>query len=214
MRSTIVIGLVGVAGAIALSACGAQISATIAPSTSANPTSSATSAATPTTTTQPTGSPQSTENAAQPAVSANPTNCRSSELKLGFGPGGDHAMQKTFTSLQFTNVGPRTCTLQGFPGVSYVTGDNGQQVGLPADRSGDLAAAVTLRPGASTNAGLVLTNPDPYPADQCKQVTVRGLRVYPPNETAALFLPASGASCSGNIGPLLSVNSVGAPHAS
>ena len=211
MRSTIAVGLVCAAGAVVLSACGgAQISATVTPITSGN---TSTSALAPTTAGQSTdpgpASPQTTDNATQPVVSSNPSNCRSTELKLTFGHDSDHAMQKTYTSLQFTNVGQHTCTLQGFPGVSYVTGDSGQQVGLAANRGGNLGPAVTLRPGGSTNAGLVLVNPDPYPADQCKQVDVRGLRVYPPNETAAMFLPTSGASCSGNIGPLLTVSSVG-----
>jgi hypothetical protein len=214
MRSTIAVGLACVAGAFVLSACGgAQISATVTPITSGNPT---TSASTPTTPAQSaagadagTGSQQTGGNPPQPVVSNNPSNCKSSELKLSFGHDSDHAMQKTYTSIQFTNVGQRTCTLQGFPGVSYVTGDNGQQVGLPANRSGNPGPAVTLRPGGSTTAGLVMVNPDPYPADQCKRVDVRGLRVYPPNETAAMFLPSSGQSCSGNIGPLLTVSSVG-----
>lgn len=214
MRSTIAVGLACVAGAVALSACGTQASATISPATSTSPTTSASatttsSPATGTVTDAATGAPQTTANAPQPVVSSNPSNCKSSELKLSFGHDSDHAMQKTYTSLQFTNVGGRTCTLQGFPGVSYVTGDNGQQVGLPANRGGALGPAVTLRPGGTTNAGLVMVNPDPFPAEQCKQVDVRGLRVYPPNETAALFLPSTGASCSGNVGPLLTVNSVG-----
>ena len=211
MRSTIAVGLVCAAGAVVLSACGgAQISATITPVTSGN---TATSATAPTTTATASdnggGSTQTPGNAPQPVVSSNPSNCRSSELKLAFGGNSDHAMMKTYTSIQFTNVGQRTCTLQGFPGVSYVTGDNGQQVGLPANRTGNLGPVITLRPGDSTNAGLVMVNPDPYPAEQCKQVDVRGLRVYPPNETAAMFLPTTGAGCAGNIGPLLSVNSVG-----
>ena len=225
MRSTIAVGLACVAGAVVLSACGgAQISGTITPITSGN---TATSSSSPTTSTQPldtpaqptdtpaqsaapgNNTPQTTNNGTQPVASSNPSNCKSSELKLTFGHDSDHAMQKTYTSLLFTNAGQRTCTLQGFPGVSYVTGDSGQQVGLPANRTGNLGPAITLRPGYSTNAGLVMTNPDPYPADQCKRVDVRGLRVYPPNETAAMFLPTTGAGCSGNIGPLLTVSSVG-----
>jgi hypothetical protein len=211
MRSTIAVGLVCAAGAVVLSACGgANISATITPVTSGN---TSTSAPAPTTTAAASdnggGSTQTGGNAPQPVVSSNPSNCKASELKLAFGHDSDHAMQKTYTSLQFTNVGQRTCTLQGFPGVSYVTGDSGQQVGLAANRTGNLGAAVTLRPGGSTNAGLIMVNPDPYPAEQCKAVDVRGLRVYPPNETAAMFLPTSGSSCSGKIGPLLTVSSVG-----
>lgn len=215
MRSTIAVGMACVAGAFVLSACGgAQISATVTPITSGN---TITSASTTTTPSQPanaasdggTGTRQTSDNGAQPVVSSNPSNCKSSELKLSFGHDSDHAMQKTYTSIQFTNTGQRTCTLQGFPGVSFVTGDNGQQVGQAANRSGNQGPAITLRPGSSTNAGLIIVNADPFPADQCKPVDVRGLRVYPPNETAAMFLPSSGRGCAGSVGPLLTVSSVG-----
>ncbi|EWM12469.1 secreted lipoprotein [Kutzneria sp. 744] len=204
-----------IAGAFVLSACGgAQISATVTPITSGNTTTSASATTTPA---QPanaasdggTGTQQTSDNGAQPVVSSNPSNCKSSELKLSFGHDSDHAMQKTYTSIQFTNTGQRTCTLQGFPGVSFVTGDNGQQVGQAANRSGNQGPAITLRPGSSTNAGLIIVNADPFPADQCKPVDVRGLRVYPPNETAAMFLPSSGRGCAGSVGPLLTVSSVG-----
>lgn len=215
MRSTIAVGVACVAGAFMLSACGgAQISATVTPITSGNTTTSASATTTPA---QPanaasdggTGTQQTSDNGAQPVVSSNPSNCKSSELKLSFGHDSDHAMQKTYTSIQFTNTGQRTCTLQGFPGVSFVTGDNGQQVGQAANRSGNQGPAITLRPGSSTNAGLIIVNADPFPADQCKPVDVRGLRVYPPNETAAMFLPSSGRGCAGSVGPLLTVSSVG-----
>jgi hypothetical protein len=216
MRSTIAVGLVCAAGAIVLSACGgAHIDATVTPITSGNAT---TSASAPTSATQSantaggstqTGGGQTGNNGAQPVVSSNPSNCKSSELKLSFGHDADHAMQKTYTSLQFTNTGQRTCTLEGFPGVSFVTGDNGRQVGEAANRSGNQGPTITLRPGNSTNAGLIMVNPDPFDPAQCKQVDVRGLRVYPPNETAAMFLPSTGATCSGEVGPLLTVSSVG-----
>ncbi|WP_043717252.1 DUF4232 domain-containing protein [Kutzneria sp. 744] len=215
MRSTIAVGVACIAGAFVLSACGgAQISATVTPITSGNTTTSASATTTPA---QPanaasdggTGTQQTSDNGAQPVVSSNPSNCKSSELKLSFGHDSDHAMQKTYTSIQFTNTGQRTCTLQGFPGVSFVTGDNGQQVGQAANRSGNQGPAITLRPGSSTNAGLIIVNADPFPADQCKPVDVRGLRVYPPNETAAMFLPSSGRGCAGSVGPLLTVSSVG-----
>jgi hypothetical protein len=217
MRSTIAVGLVCAAGAIVLSACGgAHIDATVTPITSGNATTSASAPTQPATagggSSQAGGGQtggQAGNNGAQPVVSSNPANCKSTELKLSFGHDADHAMQKTYTSLQFTNTGQRTCTLQGFPGVSFVTGDSGQQVGEAANRSGNQGPTITLRPGSSTNAGLIMVNPDPFDPAQCKQVDVRGLRVYPPNETAAMFLPSTGATCSGNVGPLLTVSSVG-----
>lgn len=229
MRSTVVVALASVAGAALLGACSAQgtIQAT-------NPTSGNTSSTgTPSTSSasQPTDQPsnqsggqqdgqngqQSQQSGGNPVQQAgasnNSQNCHSSELKLTLGP-ADHAMMHTNTSLVFTNTGGRTCTLQGFPGVSFVTGNSGQQVGQAASRSGSLGAAVTLHPGDSTSAPLSITSTGPYSAADCQQVDTRGLRVYPPNETAAMFLPLPEPTCSGNVGPLLSVRTMGSTTAS
>jgi hypothetical protein len=36
-----------------------------------------------------------------------------------------------------------------------------------------------------------------YDAAVCRPTPVRGLRVYPPGDTAALFVPAEGTGCAG-----------------
>ncbi|MFL6124614.1 DUF4232 domain-containing protein, partial [Actinophytocola sp.] len=101
-----------------------------------------------------------------------------------------------YRALVFTNKGTRTCTMQGFPGVSYVTGDDGHQVGPAAYRTGSKGAVVTLKPGASafTDVGFVqVANFDPA---VCKPTEVRGLRVYPPHDYDSMFLPNPGTGCA------------------
>jgi hypothetical protein len=95
----------------------------------------------------------------------------------------------------FVNSGTTMCTLTGHPGVSYVAGDDGHQVGAPATRTGG-AATVKLVPGSTASALLHETNYANFDQATCKPVTVRGLRVYPPGSTRAVFLPRVGKQCS------------------
>lgn len=146
---------------------------TAAVSTISQQTSSSTSESTTTTET-------SSAVAGQPCVSEN--------LKASLGePEG--AAGSSYYALIFTNTGTVSCTLQGFPGVSYVTGDNGTQVGGSAAWDGSKGPAVTLEPGGTATAQLQEVNVQNFPSDVCKPVSTRGLRVYPPGETAALFVP-------------------------
>jgi Protein of unknown function (DUF4232) len=48
---------------------------------------------------------------------------------------------------------------------------------------------VTLAPGALASAPLDIVDAAAVPTSECKPVPVRGLRIYPPGQTAALFLP-------------------------
>ena len=48
---------------------------------------------------------------------------------------------------------------------------------------------VVLKPGAAAAAQLQLVNVANFDAGVCRPTPVRGLRVYPPGETAALFIP-------------------------
>lgn len=119
--------------------------------------------------------------------------CTSAELKVSLGGGAGAGMSQDRIGLQLRNTGPSTCTLYGYPGVSWVGGTDGHQVGAAAVRqpdSGGIAEeAVTLAPGALASAPLDIVDAAVIPASQCKPVPVRGLRVYPPGERAALFLP-------------------------
>ncbi len=118
--------------------------------------------------------------------------CTSSDLKVTLGGGAGAGMSQDHIGLQFTNTGTKSCTLDGYPGISWVAGDDGHQVGAAATRqkddSGSAEQVITLAPGALASAPLDIIDAAVFTPSQCKPVPVRGLRVYPPNETNALFL--------------------------
>jgi hypothetical protein len=102
---------------------------------------------------------------------------------------GQGAVGNLLVPLVFTNTGSVPCTLKGYPGVSIV-GANGLQIGPAALRQDqNLQPLVSLAPAQTTSAGFLY----PDMAEQCGDpVTEDGLRVYPPNQTAALFAPYTG----------------------
>jgi hypothetical protein len=79
--------------------------------------------------------------------------CRSGELKLGLVDGGA-ATSHDFEILTFTNTSSRSRFIVGFPGVSYVAGDNGAQVGAPAVREGSIGPRATLAHGAVASTAI------------------------------------------------------------
>lgn len=133
----------------------------------------------------------------KPAPAANPNECKVADLTLSLA-GGDAAAGTTYRQLRFTNSGGRTCTIQGFPGVSYVTGDDGHQVGPAAYRVGTKGPAITLRPGQMAYAPLGFVQVRNYDPAVCEPTAVRGLRVYPPHEYDSMYLPAPGTGCAGD----------------
>ena len=149
----------------------------------------------------PSGSPSTAPPAANPGEQSPPDaatsgECKAGELKLSIGR-GDAAAGTAYRPLRFTNVGQRSCTMQGFPGVSYVAGDDGHQVGPAAFREGTKGAVVTLAPGETAFATVGFTQVHNFDPNVCKPTPVRGLRVYPPHDTASLFLPLEGTGCAG-----------------
>ncbi|HWC80209.1 MAG TPA: DUF4232 domain-containing protein [Pseudonocardiaceae bacterium] len=134
--------------------------------------------------------------AAGSGAPARTAECTAADLKLTFG-GGDAGMNQQETVLRFTNASSRKCVVVGFPGVSYVAGDNGQQVGAAANRDGSAGSQVTLAPGAV--ASTVIHSVDAGVTDNCQPTAVRGYRVYAPDDTASMFiaLPSGATACAG-----------------
>jgi Protein of unknown function (DUF4232) len=122
-------------------------------------------------------------------------NCATSELKGSLGQ-GEGAAGSVYAPLILTNVGSRTCELRGFPGVSYVAGDDGHQVGPAATMSGPRGGEVVLKPGAAAAAQLQLVNVANFDAAACQPTPVRGLRVYPPGDTGSLYIERAGTGCA------------------
>lgn len=113
---------------------------------------------------------------------------------------GDSAMSHTGWNLRFTNVGTKPCVIVGFPGVSYVAGDKGIQVGAAAEREGKIGPQLTLAPGHTAYSLVIGTVAAVFDPPVCRPTPVRGFRVYPPDQTAAKFvpLPAGVQGCAGN----------------
>nr|WP_305788852.1 DUF4232 domain-containing protein [Actinoplanes lichenis] len=123
--------------------------------------------------------------------------CTASDLKItdeaaaGGGSAGHHSEY-----LIFENVTGKACSLEGYPGVSFVTGDSGKQVGKAFARAGGDTPLIMLTPGDRVHATIQIADPRNVDAGDCKPVEVRGYRIYPPDETAAVFVSKPQTACS------------------
>jgi hypothetical protein len=205
MRKTrIVTSLIAGAALLGAAGCGAMDNSKNAAdspsapaSTSAAPSSSAPAetSAPETTKKKPTAHPAPTPGKS-PGGSGD--RCKASEMTLSLGRGNQTA-GTSYKSLVFTNKSTHTCSLGGFPGVSYVAGANGHQVGAPAVEEGARGAGVTMAPGQSASADIGFVQVHNYDPSACKPTAVRGLRVYPPGDTASMFVATDGTGCAGKI---------------
>ncbi|AHI00846.1 hypothetical protein GCM10010174_15280 [Kutzneria viridogrisea] len=185
---------IGASLAVGVLAVGVLTTACGARTTNTSADSAATSGSTSSPTTSG-SSPASSASGGGDTKSSGPAKCTTADLKVTLGQ-GDAGAGHAFTPIVFTNTSGKDCTITGYPGVSFVTGDNGSQVGDPATRVQSGGATVTLAPGKQTSADLSRTNVGLYDPAQCAPTEVRGLRVYPPDNTAAVFVPLDGQACS------------------
>jgi len=143
--------------------------------------------------------PSATEAAVpgQSQAGGSPVVCNTGTLAVDLGP-GDAAAGTMYVPLRFTNKGARPCVIQGFPRVSYVTGDNGTQVGPAAQPEGPRPGWVTIAPGGVATATLAMVQVLNFDSNACRPTAVGGLRVYPPPERVSVFVPTQGTGCAGN----------------
>jgi hypothetical protein len=182
-------GLIFASAVLLVAACGA----TGAPSPGGGATSG-------TPGTRPSSSPASSP-AASPRASTPvpvPAGCATSALRLGTGY-QQGAAGTAFYDITFTNISGSACVLQGYPGVSLVSAgsDAGSQIGADAKR--DAAAPVTpvtLPAGQTAHAVLGVTQAANYPAGRCQPVTAHWLKVFPPNQYTAAYLPFNVRTCA------------------
>jgi hypothetical protein len=210
---TLVVGA-GVLAAVAVVGCGTQSagsqntsgsgSQTLGASAPSNPntgTGSSTSDSSASTgatgnTPQAAGSPNAA-GVSHPSEIGGVPECKANTLALSFG-GSDAGMSQHYQVLRFTNTGKTTCAVVGWPGVSYVTGDNGQQLGAPAVRNGQKGAQVNLAPGAVASTVIHSVDTGVYDNGACQPTPVQGYRVYAPDDTASMFiaLPSGTTACA------------------
>jgi hypothetical protein len=86
--------------------------------------------------------------------------------------------------------------MYGHPGVSFVTGASGSEINDPAQWASGPVATVAVAPGQAAHADLLLTQVANFPASACHPISAAGIRVYPPDETAAVFVASPQQVCS------------------
>lgn len=122
--------------------------------------------------------------------------CVTSNMRVWLGVPGEGALGSVYYPLELSNVSSQTCTLFGFPGVSAVAA-GGAQLGSPATRDHtDPTTLVTLSPGATAHALLKIVNAGDFPPSTCQPANAIGLKVYPPNNTAATVVGFPFKACS------------------
>lgn len=200
MRIRTTLPLLGLGAMAALSGCGSTHHAAAPPSTVASTvpvtTAAPTTVSSPTVTSGPvTTAPTTTVPATTTTTGpTGPQPCQTANLTGALtNPNG--AAGTSYYTLQLTNTGSSTCTITGYAGVSFVTNAAGTQVGAAARRDPGTTATVTLAPGKSAGASLGIVEAGNY-GSGCGITPVAGLRVYPPGQTAALFVPHVASACT------------------
>jgi hypothetical protein len=123
--------------------------------------------------------------------------CATSALHVSVSPSQGVAAGSSYYPVVFTNVSGATCTLYGYPGVSFVTGDGGTQIGIPAtENPTHPRQLITLAPGQAGHAELQVVDAENYPPADCGIVTAHWLRVYPPNQTSPLYTGFTAQACT------------------
>jgi hypothetical protein len=144
--------------------------------------------------------------ATSPSAPTGPAGCLSSGLQAELG-----ASQGTagtfYQAIVLTNTSNATCTLYGYPGVSFVTGVGGSQVGAPATKNAvNAKALVTLAPGGKAN--VLLGVHDAGAIANCHITTVNWLRIYPPGDYGSIYVQYNAQACANTAKPIMSVTTV------
>lgn len=152
-------------------------------------------------------SPANHPNASSPG---NPGSQPCSSRYLRAAPGTSQgAAGSIYQVIKFVNLNNVACTLYGYPGVSLAAGTPVTQVGAAADRvSGSAKTVVLLEPQGAASALLKITQAGNYPAGDCGPVTTTWIQIYPPGQTAPLYMPYKSTGCSKSSVHLLTIDVV------
>ena len=184
------------AAALMLTACGPS-----QPQTQGTTTPGTNSASPSTTPASPDASPSPSSSATTPA---GPALCKAATLSAATDASGGGAAGSVYMKLNLTNTGTAPCLLKGFPGVSLAANADGAPIGAAATRDETTPIAdVLLAPGQTGTAVLRYTQAANY--SDCTLTDAAGYRIYPPEDTASLFLPQPTSACSNANITLLSI---------
>ncbi len=186
-----------------LTACG-----TAGSSNPGSPATTSTVAASPSNspTSSPTTSSQSTP------TSAGPAECGSAGLHVKVAS-SNGAAGTIYYNLDFVNVSASSCFVRGYPGVSLVSAgsDAGSQIGADAKRDPVTPSkAIILAPGQTAHAVLGVAQALNFPASKCDPVNAHWLKVFPPDQTVALYTPFTTETCASTSVPTMRITTISA----
>ena len=155
-------------------------------------------------------SPVSTVAPAPPAKpgSVGPAGCLTSALRATLGAAQGTA-GSAYQVIVLANISGKTCALYGYPGVSFVSGVGGSQIGKDAARDRTTAPkVVTLAPGQNGSFALRVVDTAALPAASCDPVTAKWLKIYPPENTTALYVGYTAHACASKTATVLTTRAV------
>jgi len=150
----------------------------------------------PTATVTVTASQPGTPSAGTPAAAATPGPCSTAGLRVTLGSQESAAAGHLYRTLDFTNISGASCTLYGYPGISFVTGVGGQQIGAAASRSPAGKRLIVLAPGKTAHAQMDLVDVLNFPPSKCAASNAQWIKVYPPNQFSATYVRWTAMVCS------------------
>jgi Domain of unknown function (DUF4232) len=184
------------------------IPATVGSTTQAATATTIAGTTSPTPATTPTGPPVSVAPVGSPSTvgagsGVTPTTvvqlsgCATSSLTVTVQP-GNAAAGTFYQQVVFRNSGAGSCTLGGYPGVSFVD-QSGKLLGQPAQRTdiaGEPVKTIVLAPGQSGSATVGLPDTGNFPPSDCNATTAVSMRVYPPNRLDSVVVPDAQKVCT------------------
>jgi hypothetical protein len=163
---------------------------------------SATPAAAPTKTITATVGTAATPSAAASSASATtpatagPGTCAAADLRASLGQGSG-AAGTFYRLIVLTNSSSSACTLYGYPGVSFVTGQGGSVIGAPATRNSLIKdTLVTLQPGGTASALVGVVDTGALPQAACQPGQASLLQIYPPGDLGSVDVQYHAEVCT------------------
>ena len=129
---------------------------------------------------------------------AGPAECTTADLHVKLGP-SNGAAGTIYYNIDLTNATSASCFVQGYPGVSLVSaGDSsGSQIGADAKRDAVTPSnQIVLAAGQTAHAVLGVAEAGNFPPSTCHMVTAHWLKVFPPDQTAAAYIPFTTQTCA------------------
>jgi len=186
--------LVGGCGTATGSSTGLNTSAPASPATSADPSAPAG--------TDATGSGAQTPSPARtltaPPAYGVPNHgyaCPESSVQVTLGL-SQGTKSLTYLVIDFTNRGPKQCTVGGQPGASLAGGTPLAQIGLAATPPGGSLGPIVLNPGQVANALLQISSASNFSKAACDPVHASYLVIAVPNTLGFVKLPYSTTACA------------------